>query len=203
MSENQVNEGEVKGEQKTSFSQPVEIKGLHYVFEGDILTTPGRLVWHVRVPNWEEQAKKISDDIKKGGVSYALSHALSQFEEKKGSIGSVDLRVREDHIVFQHIRTKTWALPKEFGYNGAKGVGSFLLKNAVAFADIVGLPMVLEPYPDGSSPLSDMDTIEWYRRHGFEFRDGRSHRNISPDYGSMIRMPHEPDFSQPIAAFLK
>lgn len=205
MSDIQIETHETGGNEPKSFSMPIEIKGLHYLFEGDILTTPSDFVWHVRVPDWEKQAKKMEKDIEAGGVSVALPRVLWCFRQEKGSIGSIELRLKRDCIILQHIGTHSWALPAEFGYQNAEKIGSFLLKNATTFADIKGLPMFLEPYPDGSSPLSDRETIEWYQRQGFEWRHDRPDRDNLPskNYGSMVRMPRQPDLSQPIAALLK
>lgn len=184
------------------FSLPVEINGLAYNFEGEIPVMPSDVPWYVRVPNWEEQAAAIEHVLRTQEVNGALRWALSEFRHEKGAVGSVYVELLADHLHINGIATKTWAMPDEFGYQNARGVGSFMLRNATNFADIKGLPIFLEPYPDGSSPLSDQETIDWYRRYGFGWKHDipRDERKLLPEaHGSMVRMPSPPDLTLPIA----
>jgi len=191
------------GEPK-SFSLPVEIDGLNYFFEGEISSETGHFEWNIRVPNWQEQIAKIEEDIKAGGVSAALRAILGTLKRKKGSVGEIDIHLTRDHIQLAHIGTSTWAMPAELGYQNARGVGGFLLENFLTLADIKGLPAFLIYYPDGSSPLSDKETTEWYQRHGFQWiHDVPDEKKLPKNYGDMVRLPRQADLSQPIAKIAK
>lgn len=195
---------ETKKPENQPFSLPVEINGMSYLFEGEIPVKSGSFEWDLRVPNWQEQGARIQEDVKTGGVSSALPFALGEFEREKGSIGNVHVNLAKHHIQLGSIRTKTWMLPQEFGYQNAKGVGNFLMRNLTTFADIKGLPVFLEPYPDGSSPLSYDETREWYKRLGFKFvHELPEEADLPRAHGSMVRLPGQPDLTQQVAKVIQ
>ncbi|MDP2586138.1 MAG: hypothetical protein Q8P29_04640 [Candidatus Levybacteria bacterium] len=191
------------------FSQKVAINSLPYIFEGDIPTSRKPAAnftsrWSVAVPNWQKQAEEIKELMRSKKMSHALPAELDLFEREKGSVGGINIDLRNNYIELVHIGTKTWIISTESKYHDANGVGSFLLKNFLTFADIKGLPTFLIPCPDGSSPLSNDATVDWYKRHGFQWIHDMSDKKDLPDgYGDMVRMPQEPDISQPITLILR
>lgn len=188
-SETSVNTGETSTESKP-FNQKVEIGGLQFDFVGELPAGEGKYRWSLKIPTWQEQVVKINETISEEENTFRVSEALD-FERTQGEIASIDIWVREKYLAIMHIESNTWILPEELGYKNAKGLGSFLLKSLTTLADTESLPVFIEPYPDGSSPLSDEETVKWYERNGFIMREKTAdHKKLpSQDYGSMVRLP--------------
>lgn len=161
------------------FSREVEIRGKKYIFDGTIPKEPTHFKWYLRVPNWEEQKKKLEEQIAKGEISTSLFERIqlamegATFDPWTGAVASVIVApdVSKDgktDLLLNHIQTMARVLPEEYGYRGAPGLGSFLLDNLGALADHSGWRIYLNPSARESG-LDGYNLAKWYERHGYVY----------------------------------
>ena len=188
------------------FNQSVSINNLPFIFEGDIPDKPSEFKWKIIAHDWQKQTQEIEQKISVGNMSRYLPLALKEFKSKEGAIGEICAEIGEKNIALSIIYTETWSLPKEFGYENIHGIGNFLLKNFLTFADIKCKPILLHPYPTTNSPLNTEKTEDWYKKNGFLLIADAQNVKLSAEGKkkfSMVRLPKKPDLSQPIASVLQ
>ncbi len=175
-SEESVNEfptaNEAVSAEPLKFTREVAIKGLPYIFEGELPPHIGRLLWVLRVPNWQEQAVRMRELIMSGDLSSSIFGHIEEQLRDPNAVASVDFGSIEEEdgkekaLYLTYIRTMTSMLPQEYGYKSARGLGSFLLDNLNALADSKNLRVYLNPSArDGG--MDDSELTHWYYRHGY------------------------------------
>lgn len=187
------------------FRQEVTIKGLPYIFEGDIPQQPANFKWSVSVPDWERQKVGVEERIKKGEINPNIEDHLTMYDLGGGRVGilhikRVDPKDNAFSVGISLIASHTTELSEGLGYHKAKRIGSFLLDNLCALADIKGWRIYLEPSDRGWG-LSQMQLINWYRRKGFDF-NYKFAKESRDTFGLMQREPKEPDKTQVVAGIL-
>ncbi|OGE25979.1 hypothetical protein A3H85_02940 [Candidatus Daviesbacteria bacterium RIFCSPLOWO2_02_FULL_40_8] len=187
------------------FRQEVAVKDLPYIFEGDIPVKPADFEWSVSVPNWEDQKSAAEEMMKKGEIAPGFDHWLESHKLGNGRVGVLEINNLDtpDHVPairVDMIQTETAHLPEKFGYNNAEGVGSFLLDNLCALADLNGWRIYLNPVDKGGK-LTQGPLYSWYKRRGFD--DPYKFPKGSDYDGDMQRWPKQPDISQPIISIVE
>ncbi len=196
---------ELESPQPLHFKQEVVIKGLRYIFEGDIPVEPADFVWSVSVPNWEEQKPAADEMMRTEKISAGFDKWLERHNLGNGKVGFLEIEKLDPPdnalaIRVDMVRTETEHLPPEFGYSRAEGVGSFLMQNLCTLADIKSWRVYLNPVDKGGK-LGQGDIYHWYKRRGFDdpFKFPKE-ANYNED---MQRWPKEPDRTQAIASILQ
>lgn len=191
-------EADPERNQLRHFKENIAIGELPYIFEGDVPSEPADFGWSVIVPHWEVIQPKVVEILKMGEVN----PRFEWFSEENLSIGRVGVLKAEKIISADQIpsigilaiQSETSHLPTDSGYRNARGIGSFLLDNLCALADIHQWRIFLRPYDRGGR-LTQSDLYKWYRKRGFE-QAGRE------NYGSLQRFPRETETSQAIAKII-
>jgi hypothetical protein len=208
MSENQ--EGSTPAVEESlipqDFRLEVDIKGLPYIFEGNVPNDPTDFKWTVSVPNWEEQKAKAEEVLTQGKINPNWVRELPAHDLGEGRVGAlkvtkVDPADGGKSLGIDMVETATVYLPKELGYYNAEGIGSFLLDNLCAFADIKKWRIYLQPVDKGGNLTQDK-IYNWYKKRGFQpaFKFPKESRD---NFGEMQRRPTEPDVTQAIAKVIK
>ncbi len=197
---------EVEGNDPLHFRQAVEINGLPYVFEGDAPTEPANFSWYVSVPNWEEQRPGTLERMADGRFSPHFYGTLEGHGLGNGRVGRVvvqraDPKDNMPAVRLDEIAADTLHLPEEFGYNDARGVGSFLLDNLCSLADIRDWRIYINPIDMGWGNLTQGDLMKWYQKRGFT-HDFQFPIDSRMDGGTQ-RRPRELDVSQAIVDILQ
>lgn len=196
---------ELEANKPLHFRQEVIIKGLPYIFEGDIPQEPEDFEWSVSLPNWEEQKPGFEERMKKGEINPTFDQWLETYNLSQGRVGVLEIDKVEPpdnnlSIGIGIVRTQTTHLPKKFKYDKAEGIGNFLLDNLCALADIKKWRIYLEPLDRGGK-LDQFHLYRWYRRKGFE-DDFNFPKESHDNFGGMQRWSKEPDNSQIVATIL-
>lgn len=200
----EIQEKEIK--KPLHFRREVTIKGLNYVFEGDIPQEPTDFEWSVSVPNWQEQEPKFKKKMKKGEIDPFFSGYLEGHKLGGGRVGFLKITKVEPpdksySVGIDMIESQTVHLPKEFGYNQAEGIGSFLLDNLCTLTDLKKWKIYIEPMDKGGK-LSQSSLYQWYKKRGFEHAY-KFPKETHDSFGGMQRQPRMPDESQVILNILR
>jgi len=174
----------------SEFSIPVEIEGLPYIFKGTLPENPSSFRFTIHVPDWEARLR----EIKAAKQIYLFGSEFQDFEGNEGQVGYVALSRSTSgaDIHIRKIKSATWVMPRESSYFDAHGVGSFLMNNLCAFADLKNWSISAEPYPEGGGRLDIGDIYQWNIKKGFVDSDR-----------AMVRSPQRPDMAQAIAQVVR
>lgn len=186
---------ERKTDETKHFRLPVDIKGLPYIFEGEVPEEPSTFEWSISATAPPEGS------LQPNGVM-----VVSYLGLEDGEVANVDVKEGKPADQAPSIGISMITSEPRYlqGYENAEGVGSFLLDQVCALADLKKWRVYLEPVDKGGK-LRQHELYAWYRRRGFtdygdyskELRDSlRDSR-----YG-MLRLPQEADISQPITSVL-
>lgn len=189
-----------EGESPLRFRQEVTIKDKPYIFEGAIPTKPGDFMWHLRLPNWEDQKAKMQESMAKGELSRSMFDIAAQELGDRNAVAAVFCDEAEStdgkiDLVLSYVRTMTSMLPEEYGYKRAGGLGTFLLDNINALADNKGWRVYLDPTVKGAG-LDGNQLVQWYDRHGYK-------RTTDSNIHILQRNPQTPDSTQVISQILQ
>lgn len=162
------------------FSVNVTIKGLPYIFKGNIPEgpDPSEINWGIYIPYWKALVPKMRNNWgsafdHKGEIAYVSASG------QKGIKG-------EKELYISRIRSDTWVLPKDSRYYDAKGLGQFLMNNLLTLADMKGWQASAMLHPEGR--LDDHEMRKWMTRKGFD--------------GQTRRKPQAPDMTQVITQIM-
>ena len=205
LSANSPSGGDIDPSVPTQFSLDVQIGELPYILQGETPEEPTAFSLVVSLPGqaWKDVEPKIEKEVSSNSWFASQYHRLTQgLHLGEGRVGSVWVSPENSpddvpSILVDRIQTDNRYLPDGNEYHNAKGVGSFILDNLCALADARRWRIYLVPL-ERDGRLTGTDLNDWYERRGFKFSDVDTHHMYGRSADSMMRLPKEPDTSQPI-----
>lgn len=165
-----------EGPKPKEFSVNVKIKGLPYIFKGNIPEgpDPSDVNWGIYIPYWKALVPKMQNSW---GSSFTHNGEVA-YVSAGGQKGIKD----EKELYISRIRSDTWVLPKDSRYYDAQGLGQFLMNNLLTLSDIKGWQVSAMLHPEGR--LDDHEMRKWMTRKGFDWLTRRKPQ--SPDTTQVI-----------------
>jgi hypothetical protein len=141
------------------------------------------------VPDWQAYLGDIGIAAQSG-----LGLPMGDFGRHQGEIGFIVLDKGEVADTFiRNIQSATWIMPEDSPYFEAHRIGSFLLNNLLALADLRKWSVSAKPLPYGRTNMDLQGLRGWYLKKGFVDDGGQG----------MVRAPQQPDMTQAITQIVQ
>lgn len=202
----------------------IEVDGLPYVLEADVPKFPDSFGVTVSLPDekWASLKQAVDGRVENDtwfAQEYSKNRGLMLGDGKVGSAYLSDDQPDDGaaSISIDRIQSSNGYLPEGDPYYERNRIGSATLDFVCAIADARRWRIYAEPL-ERDGRLMGRNLNNWYARRGFKFENDYRRANDAPyshssqvqDYvdqmysvhGGMMRLPQEPDLSNPVIAEL-